>query len=386
MSESEPGARSMRPVLIVIATVLVVGGAWIAGDLLKTSARLNATPTTTPVVIDGRTRTGTAVPATSNPAGQTPAAVAQVAPTRFIVTPEPPPQDVFEAATRVAAATARVGDFGPATAAPPNMITATFTPKPLVVTPTPSPANAATAEFRAAWATAVAFTTGTPTPPPGGVVVATATPGPRPTDVTAPVDLAARPSPTAAAVPPELVGKILFLSNLSGRNLAYAIEPDGTGLVQLTADWPLAAAARRDAWSADKVYRAYAARDLESGQTHIHVAEAGGETIRQIADAAGTAPVWSPTGNTLAYVSTQGGNEDVWIVGADGAGREQLTANKWPADQHPSWSPDGRQIVFTSNRTGKRQLWIMNADGSDPQPLTGPEYEAWDPVWVKFAH
>jgi len=61
-----------------------------------------------------------------------------------------------------------------------------------------------------------------------------------------------------------------------------------------------------------------------------------------------------------------------------------LQKRRWAWDRHPSFSPDGSQIVFFSNRTGIRQLWIMNADGSNQRQLTYFEWEAWDPVWVKY--
>jgi hypothetical protein len=35
---------------------------------------------------------------------------------------------------------------------------------------------------------------------------------------------------------------------------------------------------------------------------------------------------------------------------------------------------------------GKNELWLMNVDRSEQPPLPGPEFEAWDPVWVKYAN
>ena len=38
---------------------------------------------------------------------------------------------------------------------------------------------------------------------------------------------------------------------------------------------------------------------------------------------------------------------------------------------HPRISPDGREIAFVSDRGGQDNLWVMNADGSDPRLIRG---------------
>jgi Tol biopolymer transport system component len=35
----------------------------------------------------------------------------------------------------------------------------------------------------------------------------------------------------------------------------------------------------------------------------------------------------------------------------------------------PVWSPDGSKIAFVTDRTGQWEIWIMNADGSDQRPM-----------------
>jgi hypothetical protein len=53
------------------------------------------------------------------------------------------------------------------------------------------------------------------------------------------------------------------------------------------------------------------------------------------------------------------GNEDIWVIRADGTGRRQVTTG--PGRDAPvTWSPDGR-IVFTRDD----RIIAMNADGSD---------------------
>ncbi len=66
------------------------------------------------------------------------------------------------------------------------------------------------------------------------------------------------------------------------------------------------------------------------------------------------APVFSPDGQTIAFYSTTGGHQDIWLVPASGGEPKQLTRGSMSEDDGrfgPSWSPDGRTIAFVSNKT-----------------------------------
>jgi Tol biopolymer transport system component len=94
-------------------------------------------------------------------------------------------------------------------------------------------------------------------------------------------------------------------------------------------------------------------------------------------------PVWSDTGDHIAYVANHTGNDEIWVMRADGGEQRQLTFNNWEWDKHPTWSPDGSQLAFFSNRSGQRQIWVMGSDGSSQRNLSNNVYDDWDPVWIK---
>ena len=59
----------------------------------------------------------------------------------------------------------------------------------------------------------------------------------------------------------------------------------------------------------------------------------------------------------------------VYRMDAQGGTAEPLTGNSGIAlNYQPRISPDGRTVAFISDRGGQDNLWIMNADGSEPRP------------------
>jgi Tol biopolymer transport system component len=83
---------------------------------------------------------------------------------------------------------------------------------------------------------------------------------------------------------------------------------------------------------------------------------------------------------TIAFTSSRDGNNEIYVMNADGSGVTRLTDN--PAiDQDPAWSPDGTRLAFTSTRDGNYELYVMNADGSGVTRLTTDPARDQHPAW-----
>jgi len=177
-------------------------------------------------------------------------------------------------------------------------------------------------------------------------------------------------------------GTILFTSDRSGEQHVYRIEPNGSGLTDLTPD---AQGAAPD-WSPD--HRQIVFSSTRDGASGVYLLTLGGGAPTRLAD--GSSPVWSPDGRRIAYTGPDG----VTVMNADGSGPVVLATGHSPA-----WSPDGGKIAF--NRTGacaelcNVALWIMNADGSGARNLTPASYgpDQWlSPSWspdgarIAFVH
>jgi Tol biopolymer transport system component len=74
----------------------------------------------------------------------------------------------------------------------------------------------------------------------------------------------------------------------------------------------------------------------------------------------------------------------VYRLPFDGGDAESLTQESGVAvNYHPRYSPDGQHIAFISDRSGQNNLWVMNADGSDARAVfASGDVRASTPVWT----
>jgi Tol biopolymer transport system component len=139
----------------------------------------------------------------------------------------------------------------------------------------------------------------------------------------------------AEAAFPGANGRILFNSNMNGNSEIYSINPDGSGIAQLTND-------PADDWS----------------------------------------PAVSPDGTRIAFSSARSGSSDIYLMDVDGSNPTRLTFTRtW--EGMPAWSPDGSKIAYVVTHDGDYDVFVMNANGSNQTQLTiynGDDYNV-DPAW-----
>jgi Tol biopolymer transport system component len=96
-------------------------------------------------------------------------------------------------------------------------------------------------------------------------------------------------------------------------------------------------------------------------------------------------PAWSPSGEQLAFVSIRNRKREIWIIDSSGKNERFFTSGFLPA-----WSPDGKQLAFTrSDAKGRRQIWTVGVDGRGEQQLTTEGFNhcpAWSPKGDKIAY
>jgi Tol biopolymer transport system component len=196
-------------------------------------------------------------------------------------------------------------------------------------------------------------------------------------------------APAAAGGPPG-TGRIAFGDIMTGQ--IYTVNPDGTGLAQLTHE-PSGIGARDPDWSPHGSRILFARFNQSNGTGRIWIMNADGTGQRRVAsDVPGQSdisPRYTPDGRRIVFLRCLPFFEHcaIWIMRSDGTHRHLIVpfieAPNETNNFYPDVSPDGRHIAFT--RFGfhgiTSQVWVAGINGAHARPLTAPRLEAFGPNW-----
>jgi Tol biopolymer transport system component len=190
---------------------------------------------------------------------------------------------------------------------------------------------------------------------------------------------------------------IAFHSHRNGSADIYSMRVDDSGNVTDTLQLTTHAAGDiQPAISPDGKKLAFASSRGGGGDFEIYVMKANvpeGPTNRPVRLTDNTTtdwkPDWSPDGRKIAFQSYRAGNDEIFVMNADGTRQKNLTRNA-AEDGDPVFSPDGKKIAFYSSRPigpvqGDAEIWRMRADGTNPVQLTDNESitdaaPVWQPI------
>jgi len=207
------------------------------------------------------------------------------------------------------------------------------------------------------------FWTVTPTVP----IATVASPGSSPT--------AQLPTPESGVAP----GHMAYVSRASADELwdVYIMRSDGSDPVRLTVS-----VADDTAPVISPDGRRIAFVSTRDGNREVYVMNNDGNEQINLTNspAEDWTPTWAPDGLDIAFASFRDGNWEIYVMDAMGNYQERLTRNT-SADYSPAWSPDGRSIAFVSNRDGNLEIYVLDIESGQEKRITKNEATDQTPSW-----
>jgi Tol biopolymer transport system component len=180
-----------------------------------------------------------------------------------------------------------------------------------------------------------------------------------------------------------LGGEQLTWISLRPLNLEiFAGDPDAQNGVRLTnggaRDWFAV-------WSPDATQIAFAS-DRE-GEEDIYIMNPDGSNLRRITnhpETTDTRPAWSLDGETFLFTTERNlmletGEIDFYLMDVNGDNQRPLGDEIFTGA--PVYSPDGSQVAYMSNEEGDWNIYVMDSDGSNVRRLTASDADEMFPVW-----
>jgi Tol biopolymer transport system component len=183
----------------------------------------------------------------------------------------------------------------------------------------------------------------------------------------------------AGATFPGSNGRIAFVQSSN----VYTMEPDGSGVRQLTS-LPPGSAAHFVAWSPSG-RRLVFDMSPPGRSAQLWMMRADGSQRHLLLDDPDyddLDPSFSPDGASIVFSRCQA-TCGIYRIAADGSDLTALTDDPRFVDFQSPYSPDGTTLAFGrfSSDLTSGGIHLMNADGSNIHPLTPPELGAADPDW-----
>ncbi len=120
----------------------------------------------------------------------------------------------------------------------------------------------------------------------------------------------------------------------------------------------------------------------QTGQKELYVMDIDGANIKQLTQdkTISNGPAWSHNGKMIAYTSYKSGYPDVYLIKLDAGTRTRIAF--FPGiNSGPSFSPDDSKIALTLSKDGNPEIYVMPVTGGSPDRLTRTRGAETSPSW-----
>lgn len=177
----------------------------------------------------------------------------------------------------------------------------------------------------------------------------------------------------------------LYTSSTKGAEL-WTVNLDGHGMRKLFADDTFRLLSVR--WSPDGTRLAFirlkAYQDIGFPNGEIWVINADGSGLKRLSIENGHDALlsWSPDSEKIAFVRIENPDDEgflldwskmvsnIWTVRVSDGSQKQVAFSEGKRHRSPVWSPNGMWLVFVSNQSGNDEIWLVDANGCQLHQLT----------------
>ncbi len=124
---------------------------------------------------------------------------------------------------------------------------------------------------------------------------------------------------------------------------------------------------------------------------HIYRVPSKGGNAKSLTQKSGIAvnfhPRYSPDGQYIAFISDRKGQNNLWIMNADGSEPRSVFLDDYVQVSMPTWTPDGNYIIVKrrnvqpDDRSGDNGIWVYHVKGGTGVQLIGDDEGGSSPSW-----
>ncbi len=180
---------------------------------------------------------------------------------------------------------------------------------------------------------------------------------------------------------------IAFYSDRDGEKEIYLMDYDGYDQRRITGHRSISMS---PVWSPTGDAVAYVSFFAGNGPA-LYLADvaSGRKSPLVTSGSLNTSPSFSPDGRRIVFARGLGANIEIFSARRDGSDLKRLT-NSPGIDTNPAWSPSGNEVAFTSSRSGTPQIYVMDSEGANLRRVTFEgdynEGAAWSPDGTRLAY